>query len=391
MSRDLICSWLGLAPGDWPPDHYRLLGLEPGEADVDRIEQQVHQRLESVRRYQLLHPEAVTEAMNRLAQAYVCLTDPTARRAYDAARQGRPGSSPRLPASPPPSTAPAAPPPVTVRPAPVEGRSRPAPPRAAPSAPLPASAAPPPLLALPAPPPPPSVAPAETVAVASPTEHVEPPLPEVPEVPEGPPAAPATPAPPTAAPATGADAPTKLDHVVEVAESATARRGLGTKRGVYRRLAATRRVLRAWEAAGKYLATPARRLTRPSEATELINQMKAIRAALERFPKLLGDAGQPGYSVVLLARQPAPVPIFQTLLPSQRETLAQHWRSGRQLLEAHREYLRREARSLKKKSFLGRAWRATRATVTDQPGIVLLLLALIALNIAIVRQFWLRG
>src|SRR5262245_2732866 len=90
MSRELISHWLGLAPGDWPPDHYLLLGLEPEEADSDRIEQHVHQRLEAVRRYQLLHPEAVTEAMNRLCQAYVCLTDPAARRAYDAARQGRP-------------------------------------------------------------------------------------------------------------------------------------------------------------------------------------------------------------------------------------------------------------------------------------------------------------
>ena len=55
-----------------------------------RIEQRVHDRLEAVRRYQVKHPDLVTEAMNRLAQAYVCLTDPDARRAYDAARSGRP-------------------------------------------------------------------------------------------------------------------------------------------------------------------------------------------------------------------------------------------------------------------------------------------------------------
>ena len=97
MSHELICTWLGLPPGDWPPDHYRLLDLEPGESDCARIEQRVHDRLEAVRRYQLLHPDLVTEAMNRLAQAYVCLTDPEARRAYDAAQSGRPtpnGSKP---------------------------------------------------------------------------------------------------------------------------------------------------------------------------------------------------------------------------------------------------------------------------------------------------------
>src|SRR5437016_4394986 len=83
MTHELICTWLDLPTGNWPPDHYTLLGLPPGEADLARIEQQVHARMERVRRYQLTHPEAATEAMNRLAQALVCLTDPAAKRAYD--------------------------------------------------------------------------------------------------------------------------------------------------------------------------------------------------------------------------------------------------------------------------------------------------------------------
>ena len=85
MDAGLIRSWLQLPAGDWPPDHYTLLGLEAGESDVARIEQQVYERMEHVRRYQLTHPEPATEAMNRLAQALVCLTDPAAKRAYDAA------------------------------------------------------------------------------------------------------------------------------------------------------------------------------------------------------------------------------------------------------------------------------------------------------------------
>src|SRR5438093_8166880 len=84
MSHDLICSWLGLPAGSWPPDHYTLLGLARDETDIGRIEQQVHERMERVRRYQLLNPEPATEAMNRLAQALICLTDPQARKAYDA-------------------------------------------------------------------------------------------------------------------------------------------------------------------------------------------------------------------------------------------------------------------------------------------------------------------
>src|SRR5271167_3245490 len=84
MANELICNWLGLPPDSWPPDHYRLLGLDPDRADAESVEREVHRRLEIVRRYQLTHPEPATEAMNRLAQAFVCLTDPDARKAYDA-------------------------------------------------------------------------------------------------------------------------------------------------------------------------------------------------------------------------------------------------------------------------------------------------------------------
>jgi hypothetical protein len=86
MSTELICSALGVRPDQWPPDHYALLGLPAGDVDPVEIEQHVLDRMERLRRYQLVAPEAVTDAMNRLAQALVCLSDPVAKAAYDAAR-----------------------------------------------------------------------------------------------------------------------------------------------------------------------------------------------------------------------------------------------------------------------------------------------------------------
>src|SRR5262245_63467957 len=86
MSVELICSVFGLAPDQWPPaDHYTLLGLRPWEADAARIEGRVEELSALLRSYQLAHPDAVTDALNRLAKALVCLTDPTARAAYDRA------------------------------------------------------------------------------------------------------------------------------------------------------------------------------------------------------------------------------------------------------------------------------------------------------------------
>jgi hypothetical protein len=83
MMHEQICQILGLSAEAWPPDHYTLLGLKRGESDRQLIEQRVHERMRQLRTYQLSYPDQATEAMNRLAQAYGCLTDPPARQAYD--------------------------------------------------------------------------------------------------------------------------------------------------------------------------------------------------------------------------------------------------------------------------------------------------------------------
>jgi hypothetical protein len=93
MSRELICDWLKLPPNRWPPDHYSLIGLDPGEADPTRIEQHVQQRHEWLLRYQLAHPEVVTVALNCLARAFDCLTDPEAKKLYDAALVAKPATT----------------------------------------------------------------------------------------------------------------------------------------------------------------------------------------------------------------------------------------------------------------------------------------------------------
>jgi hypothetical protein len=379
MAHELICTWLGLPQGQWPPDHYRLLGVEPAEADADRIEQQVHQRLEVVRRYQLLHPDLVTEAMNRLAQAYICLTDPEARRAYDATRSVT--SSLTEPAPAPPSAdahLPATPVPVTVIPVPLGSAAQrisiPSPPTAMPlsvSETPPVQEVTPPLSG-------------DTQPVAIPLESREPTVTE----PKLDSTSSSEPLPAESA-ASAVPAALAIPPVLEaVGAFSVARRGLGTRRALYHRLAATRRLQRAWGRVGRYLSIPSRRLTRPSEATDLINGLESVRTALDRFPPVLGNAGQPGYAVVILARQATPVPIFQTLVPSQRETLAQHWQSGQDLLRAYRQYLHHEMQSLRRKGLPGRAWQAARVSLRDQlVPLLLLLLALIALSVTIIGIF----
>jgi hypothetical protein len=386
MRQDLICSWLELPAGSWPPDHYRLLGLEPGEGDPERIEEHVHERLETVRRYQLPHPEEVTEAMNRLAQAFVCLTDPRTKETYDRTVMGLEpvalqGAGVAVAGGPN-----------------VPGRSQVEwlyQPWARSAAELPIAEA---LAELER----------ETKGSDSKRQAAQFDIPVLPAAAAHPAEAEAaSPAPESAAKALEAPAgdspstmvasapllvaPPEKSTLVEVIEAArnspAARRGLGTKRDFYHRLARTRSLLRAWQEAGKYLSSPRRRLTKPAEATDLIREMTQIRTGLEKFPPLLGAAGQPGYLVVSLARQQVVVPTYQTLLPSQRIKLAADWQLGLQLLAEHREFLRQELRLHRKKSPLTRAVLATRSFL-DKPGGILLLVALLALNLAIWKSYF---
>src|SRR5205823_4601283 len=58
MDSSIICAWLKITSSQWPPDRYTLLGVDRTEPDLAEIERQVQQRLEQVRRYQLIHPDA---------------------------------------------------------------------------------------------------------------------------------------------------------------------------------------------------------------------------------------------------------------------------------------------------------------------------------------------
>ena len=373
MSHELICTWLGLPPGDWPPDHYRLLGLEPGESDSPRIEQRVHDRLEAVRRYQVKHPDLVTEAMNRLAQAYVCLTDPDARAP----------TTPPAPAGRRP-TAPNRSPPRRRR----SGRAAPQPSRRPPGAPgagagSPAGAHPrrrPRCPRLPA-----SGRPARPPPVRRPDGHTSPtPAPEPPvalpvDVAEALPAAP-PPAPPQPRP--------KDDPVIEASRSPAARRGLGTRRALYQRLTATRRLMRAWERAGKYLGSPKRKLSKPAEATELINRLKAPARGAGRLPAPARRGGSAG----LLGRGIGPPAGAGARVP---DAAARPARDARPALEGRPAIPPGPPRvpapgdaGDPQRGRLGRALRATRHAINDHAGAVLLLvLALFAIVAAIWRQY----
>ncbi|MCS6851364.1 MAG: J domain-containing protein [Gemmataceae bacterium] len=354
MDRELICRWLGLKPEPWPPDHYSLLGLQPGESDLARIEQKAHERYEQLKRYQLTHPDLVTEAMNRVAQALDCLSHPESKRAYDlehfpeittagrSVADGEPTGEPREAADP-----------LTWLFGPWQGVATTAGQSVR-------------LLEWSEAPPPPAWAAADATPPSkqpTPREALAPVTAQAPGAIRASPTAP--PAPPV---------PIRLS----------------TPSAVCRHVRQTRQLLLAWSQLESFLGQTERRLNRRSEAIELVRQLTAVRQLLHDFPPLLGQAGQPGYLVVTLARQSAIVQTFRDLEPAQREALRRDWQAGRDLLLQHRRFLRLELRHLRRANWWTRASRAFRLTLVNHPGLSLLPLAIAAVNLAFpaVRAAW---
>ncbi|MDB5388413.1 MAG: hypothetical protein JWM11_4059 [Planctomycetaceae bacterium] len=82
--------WLGILPKDQPPHHYRLLGLEPFEDDVQVIETAANRQLGFLRGYQSGEYAAqCQQLLNEVTRARLCLLKPTSKTAYDAKLQAK--------------------------------------------------------------------------------------------------------------------------------------------------------------------------------------------------------------------------------------------------------------------------------------------------------------
>jgi hypothetical protein len=385
-----ICTWLGLPPGSWPPDHYTLLGLPPGEPDVERIEHQVHERLTRLRCYQLSNPALATEAMTHLAKAFDCLTTPERKKAYDAA------TFPHLP--PPQSKLQSSRTPTVLASDTAETSSLPShppnptatpPSGSRPQAPLawqPAAAPPPVRLPAADPKTPPS-GPRVCNDLAEPPPVRMPPSDTaghdrahdgfpVPQSASG-----NLPGPGHMSSDSGKLPPTYL--------SPAALQFLGTRRDLFERVLWTRRLCRAWDRAARYLAKPQRRLAKPAEAAELTRLLNAIDEILQESPGLLGRPGQPGYRVRALAKQEPMAEHFRTLDADQREALAADHAAGSRLLDEYREHLMDQIKCQRRLSNWQRGCRAGYCVLSAYFVWILLGgLGFLASLILLVAWFW---
>jgi len=315
MNSKILCNWLGIL--DWPPDHYSLLGLKPGEEDAARIEHQVHERMAKLRCYQCSYPEEATEGMNRLAQAFICLTDALSKpRRSENGKNGQSGQATLCVAVA--DTQPLLP---SLKNIEVDWKNAPPPVRMVTEQSGPAKTA--------------------TTAQSSPASVST------------------TPAAPLAEPTASIGAPA-LEHT-------EALRGLGTLPALIERINQTRKFILAWNQAGKYLSNPGKKLTRPAEDAELTRRLNKVFELTADFPKIVGHPGQPGYRVVAMARLEMTAQMFKMLDPTQRECMARDWEAGYRVLLCHRRFLHAQFKHLRSRGPVSLVLKAIRGALNDHP------------------------
>lgn len=76
--------WLGIPPGEQPPNHYRLLGIAPFETEMDVIDHAADRQMAHVRTFQSGRHAALSQQMlNELATARLCLLNAERKAVYD--------------------------------------------------------------------------------------------------------------------------------------------------------------------------------------------------------------------------------------------------------------------------------------------------------------------
>ena len=294
MSVEKLRAWLQLPSGPWPPDHYSLIGLSPGEGTPADIESRVLDRLERLRRYQLAHPDEATEGMNLLARALDTLTDPESRREYDA-KLGVKKSLPALPEDlagdfPP-----------NIPPLPPRGLAMPVGPHSKQGEPI-VSPVFPDLILLPNVEDELEIDDDPEFITDGDSEEIE--LPEAILVPV-------------------------LPAIAKLEGSAQgSKRRVSRRREIYVELARIRKVLRVLERARPYLVDAERTFSRRTDSLALMGCLAELRPLLPTVADLIGTPNRPGFIVAALVRQRLAFDTLQSFLPSQRESLAKDFRAA---------------------------------------------------------------
>ena len=324
----MLRSWLGLPPGDWPPTGRELLGPGSTPEEGERHAMRLMSRL---RPHQLLHPDLVTEGMNRLAQAM--LTSGTRRAAV----------------------------PPAVRPPPPARREEPTP--VVPVSPPTAGEfdfgrAVAPAVAFPAP------AAAEPVVLDAEVldDFDEPPEPVARFVQYD---------------LLPTEVPPRPAETVPVPEVEAVERPLPaglvgeSRRTLYAEMAALRAVLRAWASLRTICGDPSEEVATPGRVCAFLDAADQFRTA-KRHPGFDAADWPPlAPRVFAVIGHDRPLGVFRLLTPLQRRMLAHDWARGQGELEARRAGLRKSLRATRPQPTVSQTAAAAWRSLASHPEAIL--------------------
>lgn len=377
MGETLLRKWLNLPSGPWPPDYFTLLELSHDETSPEEIEERVFVRMERLRKYQITHPEVVSEGMNLLAKAMDTLTDPANRKSY-LLTLGIKSPSPHRPDDPTPNLLPLDEPVSPEKRGNFNENSFP-------SA-LPSDTDDPEALLL------------EPIYLEEIEEEVEAEEEEISQaiiLPEWEPLVISPPPLPKRFPPFGSTeiSPPPLpkrslavgsDEYSPPPDESPTQTPKDSRRHLYRERARLRRCLEAWESAYPFLAEPTRSFQRASEQIRQHQALEAVQKCLPDVIELLPDTQQS--LLVSLINRPDGVNVVQTLLPSQRESLAKSFRRIHYDLTEYALNLRRQVQRRHKRDFVRTYIGPFSDIIKRYPEILMFPLALLSLIIAMWRS-----
>jgi hypothetical protein len=347
--NDIIRSVLELSAGSpWPPDHLTLVGLSKAEATPARVESAVMERMGRLRNYQLAHPDEVTEAMNRLARAMVELTRPAATVMADAERKPAPVETPKAlelaPELPAGMDSPE-----------VEDDNKSVPRRKVVSAPV--------LELLPES----YVFPSEPAVVRRPFEEMR-----------------KTDA-PSASPPNWIERVPPVQHLPEaswpypVAPGSRQAARRSPQRDAIHAAVRYRRLLRAWDSSGTFLAQPEIVAMTRAECVAVLLALSEIESGQWAL-----NENSPGGSVMTFARTRPNVGALWELTFSTRESLRDDWRAGRQHLLGKYQRSRQASQRRRPWRELRRQWLRVRDVLPQATAIAV---SGVATVVGLVRLF----
>jgi hypothetical protein len=289
------------------------------------------ERMEILRPHQIVHPDLVTEGMNRLAQAMIAMTAavPAPPPAPPAVRK------PKKPAKTPP-------------PAPAEVNLELA-------GFVPTASAP-------------AVLDAEVLNVAAAQSA----MPFVPESRAVNPEEPEIPA---------------LDDPIEIPEPPPGTVKVPSpRRKAYRTLSLLRRFAEGWDRLRPILGDPGEQLTTPVRIFAFLEASRDLRAVLNEASDLDSSFRMNAGAMTLrVIHDPAKLTLLRDMVPSQRRILARDWAVAKAELEVHRRVFRRATRQSRRSAGISRAAKGLQRFWKAYPEIILLVTLSLALIVALSR------